>query len=193
MTLLLIFTMILFVGFGVMGLTIYNGLIRLRNQIDRAWANIDVILKQRYEEIPQLIQVAEQYAGHENGLLQTLAMARTTYGQAASVDDKINASQKISVAFRGVVGLGEAYPDLKANHNFMQLQGRISQLENTIADRREVYNEAVTNFNTRIQQFPDALAARYLNFQRQNLYHVENSSKVMPSLKMNLPKFKQGA
>jgi LemA protein len=193
MTFLLIFAAVLFVGFAIMALTIYNALISLRTQVDRAWANIDVILKQRYEELPQLIQAIEQYAGHESGVLQSLASARTNYGRALSVNDKITASETISVALRGVMALGEAYPNLKANQNFMQLQIRVSQLENAIADRREIYNEVVSNFNTRILQFPDVLAARFLSFERLSLYRVEDSSKTIPSLKMNLPKYNQGA
>jgi LemA protein len=189
----LVFVGFVCIGIAMMALNMYNGLIRLRNQLERAWANIDVILKQRYDEIPQLIQVIEQYANYEGGLLQELANARSKYGTAQSIGDKIKASTEMSVALSGVLAIGEAYPELKANQNFSQLQTRVSQLESMIADRRESYNECVANFNTRIQQFPDVFAANFLKYERQELFQVQATEKVIPSLKMNIPKFGKGA
>ncbi len=181
---------LVFIGiFFVIGLNIYNALVRLRNQLERAWANIDVILKQRSDEIPNLVQVIEQYAGYEAGLLQKLAAARSNYGRAQNVDEKIKSSNEMALALSGVFAIGEAYPELKANENFNSLQQRISQLETTLADRREVYNETVANFNTRLDQFPDVIAARILNYQRQTMFQVSEAEKQMPTLKMNLPKF----
>jgi LemA protein len=171
----------------MLGLNIYNGLVSLRNQVERAWSNIDVILKQRFDEIPQLIQVIEQYANYESGILKELAAARAHYGQARNIGDKIKAAQELNVALQGIAAIGEAYPELKANTNFVQLQSRVSQLESTIADRRESYNEAVANFNTRIDQFPDVLAARLLNYHRQELFKASEAERTAPSLKMNLP------
>ena len=189
----LVFVVIVGIVLCAMGINVYNGLISLRNQLERAWSNIDVILKQRYDEIPQLIQVIEQYAGYEAGLLEKLAEARRHYGEASSVSDKIKASQEMSFALKGVIAIGEAYPELKTNQNFIQLQSRVSQLEGTIADRRELYNEAVTNFNTRIDQFPDVFVANLLNYKRQEFFKVEDAEKVAPSLKMDMPKFGKGA
>lgn len=173
---------------GLAFMQMYNGLVALRAQLERAWSNIDVILKQRYDEIPQLIQVIEQYAGYESGLLKALADARAHYGQASSVNDKIKASQEISLALRGVMSIGENYPQLKTNDGFMQLQTRISALENTISDRRESYNECVANFNTRIEQFPSSIAAGFLNYRRQTMFEATAAERTAPSLKMNLPK-----
>lgn len=181
---------LVFIGiFLILGLNVYNALVRLRNQLERAWANIDVILKQRSDEIPNLVQVIEQYAGYEAGLLQKLAEARSNYGRAQNVDEKIRSSNEMALALSGVFAIGEAYPELKANENFNTLQQRISQLETTLADRREVYNETVANFNTRLDQFPDVIAARILNYQRQTMFQVSETEKQMPNLKMNLPKF----
>lgn len=177
----------------IMGTRIYNGLISLRNQLERAWSNIDVILKQRYDEIPQLIQVIEQFVTYESGLLKELAEARAHYGSAKTVGEKIQASQEMTMALKGVVAIGEAYPELRSNQNFNQLQARISELENAISDRRESYNEAVAVFNTRIDQFPDVFVARFLNYQRQELFQASESERSAPSLKMNLPKFGKGA
>jgi LemA protein len=189
----LIFIGVVLIGFGFVALNVYNGLVSLRNQVERAWANIDVILKQRFDEIPQLVQVIEQYTGYEAGILKELAEARSHYGSARNVSDKIKSSQDLSVAIQGVMAIGEAYPELKANKNFIELQGRISSLESTIADRRETYNEAVANFNTRIDQFPDVLAANLLGYQRQVLFRASEAERAQPNLKMNLPKFGKGA
>lgn len=183
---LIIFIFICAIILGLVGVGIYNGLISLRNQVERAWANIDVVLKQRFDEIPQLIQIIEQYVGHENNIIKSLAEARSNYGQARSVKDKINASQEMNIALQGIAAIGENYPELKSNNNFTQLQGRISHLENTISDRREGYNDAVATFNTRIDQFPSVFVARLLNYQRQELFRASTAERSMPSLKMNL-------
>lgn len=188
-----VFLFVIVVAFFKMGVTIYNGLVSLRAQVERAWSNIDVILKQRFDELPQLIQVVEQYASYEAGVLKEIAEARTRYGSSHSVGEKIQASNEISMALKGIFAIGEAYPELKANEQFMQLQSRISSLESTIADRRETYNDAVTNFNTRIEQFPDVFAARFLDYERQDLFVVADREKVVPNLKMNLPKFGKSA
>jgi LemA protein len=186
---LMIVVLVALLGFGVLFTSIYNALVNLRHQIERAWANIDVILKQRFDELPQLMRVIEQYAGYEAGILRELADARSRYGSAQSVDDKIRAATDCTMAFRGLAALGEAYPELRANRNFLQLQARVSELENVIADRRESYNECVANFNARIEQFPDVFAARFLGYEEQNLYRVAETEKQQPDLTMSLPVF----
>jgi LemA protein len=167
----------------------YNALIALQAQLERAWANIDVILKQRYDEIAQLIQVIEQYAGFEAQVVRSLADARSRYGSARDVSEKIDAAQAMSVAMRGVAAIGEAYPELRTNQSFLQLQSRISALESAIADRREAYNETVANFNTRIEQFPTVFLARFLAYQRQRMFEVTEVERTSPSLAMKLPAF----
>lgn len=184
----LVFLVIAAIGFGVIFKNMYNGLIFLRTQLERAWSNIDVVLKQRYDEIPQLIQVIEQYATYESSVIKQIVEARTRYGSARSVEEKIEASQGLSLALGGIMALGEAYPDLKSNQNFTHLQKRVSELENTISDRRESYNDAVANFNTRIEQFPDLFAAQLLNYKRQKHFEASEQERTIPSLKMNLPK-----
>jgi len=167
--------------------SIYNSLIRLKNQIDRAWSNIEVILKQRFDEIPQLIQVIEQYVTYENRILSKLIEARKNYTSASTVKDKIESSAAATQAFGGLLALGESYPELKSNENFKQLQGRISDLENQLSDRRESYNEAATNFNTRIEQIPDVIVARTLNYASRELFKVTEEEKKKPLIKINLP------
>lgn len=169
-----------------MGISIYNNLVSLKNQIDRSWANVDVILKQRYDEIPQLVQVVEQYASYEQATLQKIIEARNIYNQAQTTEQKVNAANNISMAFKGLLALGEAYPNLKANTNFVHLQTRVSELENQITDRREHFNETVTNFNTRTHQIPDLFFANLLGYKPQSLYKVDSTELVKPNLKMNL-------
>ncbi len=183
----MIIILVIIIVFFFIGLNIYNGLVGLRNQLERAWSNIDVILKQRSDEIPQLVQVIEQYANYESRVLKKLSDARSQYGSAKTIDEKMDSSNNMSLALKGIFAIGESYPVLQSNQNFKELQTRVSQLESTLADRREVYNEAVANFNTRIDQFPDVLAARILNYQRQKMFQVQDSEKAMPSLKMKIP------
>jgi LemA protein len=190
---LIVFLGVLFLASAVLFFNAYNGLVRLRTQVERAWANIDVILKQRYDEIPQLIQVVEQYTGYEAGILHDLAAARANYGQAGSVAEKITASGQVSHALRGILAIGEAYPELRSNQNFVQLQSRISQLETSLSDRREVYNESVANFNARIEQVPDVFAARILGYTHREMFHVSENERATPNLKMSLPSFRKGA
>lgn len=186
---LILVVLVVLVGAAAIFVGMYNRLVTLRNQLERAWANIDVVLKQRFDELPQLMKVIEQYAGYEAGILRDLAAARSHYGNAQNVDDKIRAATECTTAFLGLAALAEAYPELRSNQNFLQLQTRVSELENVIADRRESYNECVANFNARIEQFPDMLAAGFLGYQRQNLYQVADAEKRQPDLTMSLPTF----
>lgn len=182
----LIFALVLGGALLVMCVTIYNNLIGLSKQVDRAWANIDVILKQRNDEITSLIQVVEQFANYEKKVIDQLSNARTRYGSAHSVEEKIQASQEMSVALKGVFAIGENYPDLKSSDSFKQLQSRVSGLEETLADRREGYNESVTNYNTRILHVPDVFFSGILGYREKPLFRVTEAEKEKPSLRMNL-------
>ena len=186
-------TIAIFVFLGLLGLifistaiTAYNGLIALRTQVDRAWANIDVILKQRFDEIPQLVEVLEQFVQHEKSVIRTVMEARAHYGSAKNPADKAKAAGEMSMALQGIFAIGEAYPELKSTANFVQIQGRLSALEGQLADRRETYNESVTNWNTRIAQFPDMFFASMMSAQPREMYRVAEHEKARPSLKMNL-------
>jgi LemA protein len=186
---LVIAALVILAIFGFWFMSMYNRLIGLRNQLERAWANIDVILKQRYDEIPQLIQILEQTVQFEAGVIKSLVEARKHYGSAGTINDKIAASQEISTALKGVFAIGEAYPNLKSNDSFIQLQSRISNLESILSDRRELYNESVSIFNSRIEQFPDTLAAGFLNYRRQEMFKIDEVERSKPNLKINMPKF----
>jgi len=181
-------------GFGLLGIIgyfvmIYNGLISLKENIRKSWANIDVILKQRYDEIPKLISVCESYAQFEKGMLDRLLKARERYVRADGVKQKSKASNQISDALRSIFALAENYPELKANQNFMQLQNRISHLEETLADRREFYNDSVNNYNIRIQQIPDVFVAGMLNYQQEEMFEVAEEERRDVKVNIKLPNF----
>lgn len=165
---------------------INNSLIVLKNQVQKSWSNIDVILKQRFDEIPQLIEIINQYLIHEKKILDNVVHARTLYGQARSENDKIEASQELSNAFTGLIAIGESYPELKSNNNFIQLQSRLSELEESLTHRREHFNDAVTNYNTMIEQFPSSIIAQINLHHKKRLFEVAESEKVRPSLKTNV-------
>ncbi len=166
---------VLFVVVGGVGyvLSIYNGLVALKNNIGRSWANINVLLKQRHDELPKLVKVCEGYMQHERGVFDKLSEARGALASAANVADRAHAENQLTRVLGQFFAVAEAYPDLKANQSFLQLQSRISELENHIADRREFYNDIVTTFNTRIEQIPDMYVAGWLQYTPQHLFKVE--------------------
>ncbi len=167
--------------------TIYNGLIRLKNNIKKAWSNIDVLLKQRHDELPKLVKVCESYMQYEKKTLENITKARSFYNSADSVKEKSKANNMISDALKSLFAVAENYPDLKANQNFMQLQGRITSLEDNIADRREFYNESVNNYNIRIAQLPDVIVARILNYTPETLFEVIEEDRKDVDININVP------
>jgi len=189
---ILIFLGIFFFGaLAIVGyfITIYNGLISLKENIKKSWSNIDVILKQRHDELPKLISVCESYAEFETGVLDRLMKAREKYFKAQGVTKKSEASNEVTAALQGIFALAENYPDLKANKNFMQLQERISHLEETLADRREFYNDSVNNYNIRIKQIPDVLVAGMLSYQDEEMFKVSQKEREDVKIHIKIPKF----
>ena len=174
-----ILLLFLFAIFGVIAyvITIFNGLITLKNDIDKAWANIDIMLKQRHDELPKLLDICKGYMDFERDTLQKITQARSMYQQAVSVDQKAQADQSMTSALRGFFAVAENYPQLKANDNFMRLQVRITDLESQIADRREFYNDSVNTFNIRIQQLPDTFVASFMNLTPREMFKVEEADK----------------
>lgn len=171
--------LILFIVGGAVAyvVTLYNGLIAVKNNVDKAWANIDVLLKQRHDELPNLLEVCKGYMKYEADTLQRVTQARNAYAQAATVDQKVQASTDMTAALSRLIATAENYPDLKANTNFMQLQGRITELESEIADRREFYNDSVNTFNIRIQEMPDAILAGSMNLSPRQMFQVAEADK----------------
>ncbi|MET0118103.1 MAG: LemA family protein [Sedimenticola sp.] len=157
---------------GVYAIVIYNGLVSLKHAYKKAWANIDVLLKQRHDEIPKLVSVVQEYAKYEQETLDKVMQARASIYSARENGDVAGVGAGESMLRMGLGNLfavAENYPELKANESFQHLQHRISGLENSIADRREYYNEAVNNNNIRIEQFPDVIIARFFNFNSAEL------------------------
>ena len=181
----------LFGALAIIGyfITIYNGLISLKENIKKSWSNIDVILKQRHDELPKLISVCESYTEFEKGILDRLMKAREKYFKASGVTKKSEASNEVTAALQGIFALAENYPDLKANKNFMQLQDRISHLEETLADRREFYNDSVNNYNIRIKQIPDVLVAGMLNYRDEEMFKVSEKERQDVKIDIKVPKF----
>ena len=159
------------------GLSIYNSLVSLKNNIGRSWANIDVLLKQRHDELPKLVKTCEGYMGHEREVFDKLSEARGALAQAKTVAERAGAESQLSQALGRFFAVAENYPDLKANQSFLQLQSRITDIENQIADRREFYNDTVTTFNTRIQQIPDSIVADQMSLKPGQLFHVEETDR----------------
>jgi LemA protein len=159
------------------GLSIYNGLVSLKNNIGRSWANIDVLLKQRHDELPKLVKTCEGYMQHERAVFDRLSEARGALARARTIEQRADAESELSRSLSGFFAVAESYPDLKANLSFLQLQSRISEIENQIADRREYYNDTVTTFNTRIQQMPDQFVARWLGLSSAQLFKVQDADR----------------
>src|ERR1700736_2900976 len=156
---------------------LYNGLVRLRNENDRAWANIDVLLKQRHDEIPNLVETVKGYMQHEQQTLLAVTQARTVSVSAASIGQKAVADLQMASALRGLFAVAENYPQLKANQNFLKLQNRISELEERIADRREFFNDDVNTYNTRIRQLPEVFLASFLSLKPRAMFKVSDEDR----------------
>lgn len=176
----LIITIAVLVAIVVYVITIYNALVQIKHNVSKAWANIDVILKQRHDELPKLVETCKQYMKFEQDTLTKVIDARSKVFNAREAQN-IPALGQAEGALRSAVGslfaLAESYPDLKANQTFQQLQTRISSLENTIADRREFYNESVNINNVRIEQFPDAIVASMFGFKAAQLLEFTEEEK----------------
>jgi LemA protein len=162
---------------GIYAIILYNGLVRLRNENDRALANIDVLLKQRHDEIPNLVETVKGYMQHEQQTLLAVTQARAASMNAASINQKAVADLKLESALRGLFAVAENYPHLKANENFLKLQNRISELEERIADRREFFNDDVNTYNTRIGQIPDVFVASFMGLKPRLMFQVPDEDR----------------
>ncbi|MFM2477261.1 LemA family protein [Celerinatantimonas sp. MCCC 1A17872] len=174
---------VLIIIFICYGISIYNHLVNLKNNVARAWANIDVLLKQRHDEIPKLVETCKQYMSYEQSTFDRIMQARSGVYQA-SHDGNVKAVGAAESELRSGLGqlfaLAEAYPELHANDSFANLQQRISTLESSISDRREFYNDSVNLLNTRIEQFPHVLIARRFGFKSAEMlsFSKEQTSDV---------------
>jgi len=155
----------------------YNGLVRLRNQVKNAWSQIDVQLKRRYDLIPNLIETVKGYAAHEKETLERVVQARQRGIDASNVKDQQEAENMITGALRQLFALSEAYPDLKANQNFLALQEELASTENKIGFARQYYNDSTKEFNIRQEVFPANLVAPMLGFEPSDFFEIEEASQ----------------
>jgi LemA protein len=162
---------------GLLAMTTYNGLVRLRNNRENAFADIDVQLKQRHDLIPQLVESVKGYMKHESETLTKLTQARTAAMSAKDIDQKIEAENQLSTALNGLKVSVEAYPDLKASANFMQLQEEMADLENKLSAVRRYFNTATKEYNNQVETFPANLLAGMFGFRREKMFDVGEAQR----------------
>ena len=155
----------------------YNGLVRLRNRIQNAWAQIDVQLRRRYDLIPNLVETVKGYAAHEKGTFQAVTEARANAINAQGPVEQARAENMISSALKSLFAVSEAYPDLKANQNFLALQEELSGTEGRISYARQYYNDAVLRLNTKIQTFPTTILAGMFGFKEHEYFEADDTSR----------------
>ncbi len=173
--LIIILAVVVLLALWVVG--IYNNLVKLRNNRENAFANIDVQLKQRHDLIPQLVATVKGYAQHEKELLTRVTEARAAAMNATGINDKIQAENQLSSALAGLKVSLEAYPDLKANQNFLQLQSEISDIENKLAATRRYFNTATRELNNSVQTFPSNILAGMFGFQKEPMFEVPREER----------------
>lgn len=173
MTILIILGIVVLIA--LYGVSAYNKLIRLRNNRENAFADIDVQLKQRHDLIPQLVETVRGYATHEKETLQNVVNARNQAMQATTIDGKIDAENKLTGALNGLRLTFEAYPDLKANQNFLQLQEEISDIENKLSAVRRFFNSATKEYNNAVQVFPASIIAGMTGFKTEKMFDLGDS------------------
>jgi LemA protein len=159
------------------GVALYNALVGVKHQVDQAWSNIDVLLKQRHDELPKLIDVVKSYAGYERELLEKVTALRARTGSGGPDAQRLAAEDELSRGIGRLLATAEAYPDLKASASYLDLQRRISGLEEQIAHRREYYNAAVNLNNVRMEQFPDVLLVGLAGLVRRPLFTAASEER----------------
>jgi LemA protein len=184
MIVLVVFVVLIVVAvFWVMGM--YNGLVGSRNEVKNSWSQIEVQLKRRHDLIPNLVETVKGYMGHERGTLEAVTKARQqAVDVTGSVEDRAKVENALSQTLRSLFAVAEAYPDLKANQNFLALQEEITSTENKIGFARQYYNDAVLRLNNRIQMFPSSIIAGMFNFQQEKFFEVEaQEDRQVPQVK----------
>ncbi len=172
-----------YVILGVLGLivvfviVVYNGLVALRNQTKNAWSDIDVQLKRRYDLIPNLVNTVKGYATHEKEVFENVTKARTAAMGATSTKDQAAAENMLSGTLKSLFAVAENYPELKANENFLELQRELSDTENKIQAARRFYNSMVTQFNTKLEVFPNNFVARFFTFEKFEFFEIEDAAE----------------
>jgi LemA protein len=160
---------------AIIVILLFNGLVRAKNRVDEAWSDISVQLKRRYDLIPNLVSTVQGYAAHESGVFEKVTAARTAAMGAGTMDDKLAKENALSGTLKSLFAVAEAYPDLKANANFMQLQSDLTDTEDKIQAARRFYNGNVRDFNTKIQQFPGNIFASMFGFTKRDFFGIDES------------------
>lgn len=172
------------VGAGILlvlwGVAAYNGLIRFKNRAEEAWSDIDVQLKRRYDLIPNLVSTVKGYAAHEAGVFEKVTEARSKAMQAGTIGEHAEAENMLSGALKSLFAVAEAYPDLKANQNFLELQRELSDTENKIQAARRFYNGNVMELNTKIETVPTNIIANMFNFSKREFFELEEEAAKQP-------------
>ena len=183
MTLIVILVIVVVLGFFVV--SVYNGLVRARNEVKNAWSSIDVQLKRRHDLIPNLVETVKGYAAHERGTLDAVVKARQqAVSFTGSVEERGKVENMLTQSLRSLFAVAEAYPDLKANQNFIKLQEELSGTENKIGFARQYYNDATMRYKNRIEMFPSNVIAGMFNFQPEAFFQVdEPGERAVPQVK----------
>jgi LemA protein len=183
MTVALLVIIAILVLLALYAIWAYNGLIRRRNQIENAWSQIDVQLKRRLDLIPNLVETVKGYAAHERETLDNVIRARNAAMAAPDTPNaQADANNQITGALRQLFALGEAYPDLKANQNFLALQEELTATEGRVAYARQFYNDSVLDYNNKLQQFPTMIFARMLKFERREYFEADEAARTVPTV-----------
>lgn len=182
MTLIVAGFFVLVIAIALAVIAIYNRLVVLRNRVDNAWAQIDVQLKRRYDLIPNLVETVKGYAGHERETLERVVQARSAAMSAQGIEQQGAAENMLTGALKSLFALSEAYPDLKANQNFMQLQTELTNTESKIAYARQFYNDSVMSFNTAIQSFPANVVAGIFSFTQRQYFEIDTAETAAPQV-----------
>lgn len=172
----LIIIVILIVFVAIFVISIYNGLISLKNQVENAWSKINVELQRRFDLIPNLVETVKGYMKHEESVLTKVTELRTSWANASTIHEKAKLANELSSALNSINVVAEQYPDLKANTNFLSLQEELSNTENQISSSRASYNNIVTVYNTKLEIFPNNIIANMFNFKQAELFKVEDEN-----------------
>lgn len=173
---------VLVVAVALFVVAIYNRLVVLRNRVDNAWSQIDVQLKRRYDLIPNLVETVKGYASHEKETLERVIQARNMAMSAQGVEQQGQAENMLTGALKSLFALAEAYPDLKANQSFLDLQDKLTDAENKIAYARQFYNDSVMSLNTAVETFPNNLIAGMFNFKQRQYFEAEEAASQAPKV-----------
>ena len=182
MDIVLIVVIVIVVVLVIAAIALYNNLVKLRNMVDNAWAQIDVQLQRRLDLIPNLVETVKGYASHERGTLDEVTEARAAVVNAGTPAGKMEADNMLTGALKSLFAVAEAYPDLKANVNFQQLQAKLSSTEDKISYMRQSYNDTVMKYNTAIQTFPAVLFAGMMGFSQRESFDAAAGSDVAPKV-----------